>query len=185
MWPRLDQKTSVIVQGMTGKEGSRMASWMIQDGMNVVAGVSPGKGGTEVEGRPIFHSVKEACASHAGIAATCIVVPAPFVLSAVREAIEARIPLIHIFSERVPVHDVMEMRAAALKVGLIILGPSSVGYLQFPHFRLGYLGGRLRRDWLSHLAANLPRPFSKRSASCTQYRDHGTDTHRPCFHIAT
>jgi len=119
-----------------------MANWMIQSGTRVVAGVSPGSGGKEVEGCPIFNSVAEAKARFPGITATCIVVPAPFALSAVTEALEAGIPCVYVITERVPIRDVMEMRRMASEKNAVIFGPSSVGYLQFPQFRLGYLGGQ-------------------------------------------
>lgn len=140
-WRLFASDTPVMIQGMTGKEGQRMAQWLIQSGVNVVCGVTPGKGGQEVEGKPIFNSVADAKAAFPSVVASCVVVPRAFALSAVTEAIENNVPFINILTEQVPVHDVMAMKKVARERGSIILGPSSVGYLQFPKFRLGYLGG--------------------------------------------
>lgn len=128
---------TIIIQGMTGKEGSRMARWMISSGSNIVAGVTPGKGGQEIEGRSIFSTVKEA--PKADI--SCIVVPAAHVLSAAREALEAGIPFVHVLTENVSLHDAVEMRRLAKEKNVLLLGPASVGFLRFPDVRIGYLGG--------------------------------------------
>jgi succinyl-CoA synthetase alpha subunit len=141
-WPLFDATTQVLVQGITGKEGSRMTGWMIASGTNVVAGVTPGGAGKEVEGRPVFDTVAAAREKFPEAKTSCIVVPGAHVLSAVREGIEAGITCFQIITERVPVHDVLVMRKLAKEHGAVILGPSSVGYLQFPKFRLGYLGGQ-------------------------------------------
>jgi succinyl-CoA synthetase alpha subunit len=133
--------TPVMIQGITGKEGSRMTRWLKGSGVNVVAGVSPGHIGETVEGCPVFETVKELKAQFSDVAVSSIVVPAKFALNAVREAIDGGITFVHLITERVPVHDVLAMRTLAEARGVHILGPSSVGYLQFPAFRLGYLGG--------------------------------------------
>jgi succinyl-CoA synthetase alpha subunit len=140
-WPRFDASTQVLVQGMTGKEGARMAAWMIASGTNVVAGITPGKGGQEVDGRPIFNAVQDARKKFPDAQTSCVVVPGGAVLAAIKEGIEAGVTAFHILTEHVPVHDVLAMRALAAERRAVILGPSSVGYLQFPRFRLGYLGG--------------------------------------------
>lgn len=118
-----------------------MARWMIASGTDVVAGVTPGKGGQEVEGRPIFSSVAEARATFPDIEASSVVVPPLAVRGAVEDALAAGICVIHILTENVPVQDVVALRATASASNAKILGPSSVGYLEMPSFRLGYLGG--------------------------------------------
>jgi succinyl-CoA synthetase alpha subunit len=130
-------KSRILIQGMTGKEGSRMAKWMIASGANVVAGVTPGKGGQSVEGRPIFDSVKDA----PWVDVSCISVPAEHVLSATKDALEAGISFVYVLTENVSIHDVVEMRRSAKQKGAILLGPASVGFLHFPDTRIGYLGG--------------------------------------------
>lgn len=140
-WPAFDSSTQVLVQGMTGKEGSRMAAWMIASGTTVVAGVTPGKGGQTVEERPIFNSVREARERFPEARTSCVVIPGAAVLAAIREGIDAGVTVFHVLTERVPVHDVLALRTRASARGVTIFGPSSVGYLQFPAFRLGYIGG--------------------------------------------
>lgn len=132
---------AIAIQGITGKEGTRMAEWLLGSGMRVVGGVTPGKGGQDVMGKPVFNTVAELRAAFPDVAATCVTVPPERVLGAAREAMESGIPFVHVLAERVPVHDVLAMRALAQSTGATLLGPSSVGYLQFPKFRLGYLGG--------------------------------------------
>jgi len=131
----------VLIQGITGKEGSRMASWLLASGVNVVGGVTPGKGGQTVEGKPVFETVADARASFPECFVTSVVVPSGRVLGAVTDAVKAGMRFVHVLTEQVPVHDVMAMRRAASENGATILGPSSIGYLQFPRFRVGYLGG--------------------------------------------
>ncbi len=140
-WKLFDSETPVMIQGITGKEGARMARWLIASGINVVGGVTPGKGGQVVEGRPVWNTVAEARAAYPDLVVSSIVVPAPRALGAVEEAIAAGVTHLHILTEGIPVHDVLTMRQCASASGAVILGPSSVGYLQFPKFRIGYLGG--------------------------------------------
>lgn len=141
MWQRFLSETEVLIQGMTGKEGMRMAKWLLGSGVRVVAGVTPGKGGQTVEEKPIFNSVGEAKSAFPNITITSIVVPPMRVLGAVEDALSAGLRFIQILTENIPVHDVLAMRQKAQAAGAQILGPSSVGYLQFPKFRVGYIGG--------------------------------------------
>ncbi len=140
-WKIFAPSAGTLIQGMTGKEGMRMTKWLRQSGMQVCAGVTPGKGGKVVEACPIFDSVQEACQAFPQIEVTSIVVPATRVRGAVEEALAANIKYLHILTESVPVHDVVVVRTLARTQNAYILGPSSVGYLQFPAFRLGYIGG--------------------------------------------
>jgi succinyl-CoA synthetase alpha subunit len=131
----------VLIQGITGKEGTRMASWLIGCGVNVVGGVTPGKAGQAVEGRPVFGSVADARKAFPDCAVTSIVVPPSRVLGAVTDALVAGFRFVHILTEQVPVHDVIAIRRLAAGHEATVLGPSSIGYLQYPKFRIGYLGG--------------------------------------------
>lgn len=119
-----------------------MAAWMIASGTEVLAGVTPGKAGELVEGRPIFDSVADAKKEFPQIDTTSIVVPPLRVLEAVQSAFEAGVTYAHILSEGVPVHDVLRIRALAKQYDAAVLGPSSVG-LMFPteKWRVGYIGG--------------------------------------------
>src|SRR3989344_7115190 len=137
----VDKKTVVLVQGITGKEGARATKEMIEYGTKVVAGVTPGKGGTVTEdGVPVFNSVKEATNKFPEINASLIVVPAPFVYSATSEAIESNIPLVNILTEHVPVFDVARLIALAKRKNITIIGPSSVGIISPNKGKIGSIG---------------------------------------------
>ena len=137
----IDDKTRILVQGVTGKEGQRAAKVMLEYGSKVVAGVTPGKGGWTIEGIPVYNSVKEALATRQEINATLIVVPPTFAKSAALEAIENRIPLINMLTEGLPVRDAAEIIYAAKKNHLKFVGPSSIGILSPGKCRLGVIGG--------------------------------------------
>ncbi|MFZ2881306.1 MAG: succinate--CoA ligase subunit alpha, partial [Phototrophicaceae bacterium] len=103
----------VIVQGITGREGLSRARLMLDYGTQVVGGVTPGKGGQEAAGVPVFDSVKQACAELGNVDISVLFIPAPLVRSAALEAIDAGIKTLVIVPDRVPVYDVLEIDAAA------------------------------------------------------------------------
>ncbi len=121
----INKNTRVIVQGITGHQGSFHSNEMIKFGTKVVAGVSPGKAGTQVNGVPVFDTVEETL--HLEPNATMISVPAPYVLDAFYEAIDNGIKLIYILTEHVPVHDSMEMVNYARMKNAIVIGPNGPG----------------------------------------------------------
>ena len=100
----IDNNTKVIVQGITGRDGSFHAAKMKEYGTNVVGGTSPGKGGQEVDGIPVFNTVKEAVAA-TGANTSIIFVPAPFAKDAMLEAIDGGVKLVVCITEGVPVLD--------------------------------------------------------------------------------
>ncbi|MHB9031139.1 MAG: succinate--CoA ligase subunit alpha, partial [Candidatus Latescibacterota bacterium] len=124
----LNRATRVLVQGITGKIGSVQTHWMREYGTNIVAGVTPGKGGGEIEGVPVFDSVEEAVRA-TGAEASVFFVPAAGVLDAFFENVAAGIGLIVVVPEHVPVHDVLRMRALADDHGVFALGPTTPGIL--------------------------------------------------------
>ena len=124
----MDDSTRVIVQGITGRIGSIQTRWMLAYGTNVVAGVTPGKGGSTVEGVPVFDSVEEAV-KETGANASVFFVPAAFVLDAFLETVDEGVKLIVVVPEHIPVHDVMKMRAYAIENGVFALGPTTPGIL--------------------------------------------------------
>lgn len=136
----IDKKARVLIQGITGKEGSRAAKEMKNYGTTIVAGVTPGKGGQRVEGIPVFNSVALAKKAHPDISATLITVPAPFVLDAVLEAILNGISLINILAEKVPVSHVAKMIRIAELNQIRIVGPSSVGIISPKKGKIGSIG---------------------------------------------
>ena len=123
----VDAKTRVLVQGITGNEGSRHTLYMLQYGTKVVAGVTPGKGGQQVHGVPVYDSVEEAVRKHPEINTSIIFVPARFAADAVFEAIDAGIRLIVIITEHIPIHDAVRFVNYAKYKGSIIIGPNCPG----------------------------------------------------------
>lgn len=119
-------RTRVIIQGITGNVGRGFARRFLAGGTPLVGGVTPGRGGQVVEGLPVFDSCHEAAAS-VGANASFVVVPAPFVLDACFEAIDAGIRLMVLYIENIPLLDAMRMTAYARAKGAVILGPNSAG----------------------------------------------------------
>jgi succinyl-CoA synthetase alpha subunit len=138
----IDDTTRVIVQGITGKIGSIQTRWMLEYGTTVVGGITPGKGGTKVEGLPVFDSVEEAVAE-TGANASVFFVPAAFVLDAFYETVDAGIKLIVVIPEHIPVHDVMKIRAYALAKGVMAFGPTTPGILVPGKGKMGIMPGSL------------------------------------------
>ncbi len=137
----IDGNTTVLVQGITGREGSARTRFMLDYGTKVICGVTPGRGGSEVWGTPVFDSVKEATREFGSIDASVTFVPGPQVKDAVVEAIESGIRFIVVPAERVPLHDSLEMIALARRQGARILGPGSLGLLSSEKAAMGWLGG--------------------------------------------
>jgi len=138
----MDDSTRVIVQGITGRIGSIQTRWMLAYGTNVVAGVTPGKGGSTVEGVPVFDSVEEAV-KDAGANASVFFVPAAFVLDAFLETVDEGVKLIVVVPEHIPVHDVMKMRAYAIENSVFALGPTTPGILVPGKGKMGIMPGSL------------------------------------------
>ena len=139
----LSGKTRVVVQGMTGKEGAKAARAMMDYRTEVVCGVTPKKGGQEVEGKPIFNSVSESLQRFPEINTSAVYVPPFAVKDAVMEAINNNIQLINIMAERVPLKDVAYFLAAAKEKNISVVGPSSLGMIAPGIGRIGVVGGTL------------------------------------------
>jgi len=122
----IDRGTRVLVQGITGGEGSFWTRHMIELGTTVVAGVTPGKEGQEVEGAPVFHTVRRAVAQRPADAAM-IFVPPRFVKDAVYEALDAGIRKIVTVADGIPLHEALQIRAAALSCGARVIGGNTSG----------------------------------------------------------
>ncbi len=135
----VDSNTRLLVQGITGKEGHTHTSRSLEAGVQVVAGVTPGKGGQEVLGVPVYGSVDEAKAAHPEINATMILVPPRFVLSAATEAVQAEIPLIVIITEFVPTHDSLKIVNMAEEKGLTVVGPNTIGVISPGKSKVGIM----------------------------------------------
>jgi succinyl-CoA synthetase alpha subunit len=123
------QKQPVIVQGITGKYGTRHTKLMIEYGTNIVAGVTPGKGGQKFEDTvPIYETVKEAV-DKTGAKISIMFVPAKFFLGAAKDALEAGIKLLVAIPEHVPVQDTMKIVEIAKQKGAIVIGPNTPGVM--------------------------------------------------------
>ncbi len=134
-------KTKVLVQGITGKEGSKVALQMQNYSTKVLAGVTPGKGGQEVHGIPVYNTIAEALENHPGINTSLISVPNFACFGAMKEATEAKIPLINVFTEHVPIADSAKAIALARENGVRIVGPSSMGIISPGVGKVGQIGG--------------------------------------------
>ena len=137
----LTKDTTVVVQGITGREGSARAAFMKGYGTKVLAGVTPGRGGEDVSGIPVFNTVAEAVKAKGPIDASVTFVPGPGLKDAVYEAIDSGIKFIVSPVERVPLYDIMEMVAYAKLKGARILGPGSIGIISPGIAAAGWLGG--------------------------------------------
>jgi succinyl-CoA synthetase alpha subunit len=137
----LTKETKVIIQGITGREGSARAAFMKGYGTDVVAGVTPGKGGEKVSGIPVYNTVAEAVADKGPIDVSVTFVPGTGLKEAVMESVDSGVGLIVCPSERVPLYDIMEMLAYAQKNGSKILGPGSIGIISPGIAAVGWLGG--------------------------------------------
>jgi succinyl-CoA synthetase alpha subunit len=122
----LNQDTRAIVQGITGNVGRVQTYWMRQAGTPLVAGVTPGRGGQEVEELPVYDTVVAAVA-HTGANASVIFVPALFAREAAFEALAAGIKLIVIITEHIPLRDTLEIKARAGWAGATVIGPNCPG----------------------------------------------------------
>lgn len=124
----IDRNSRVLIQGITGGTGRSYARRMIKHGTPLVGGVSPGKGGESVEGVPVFNTMQEAVRS-TGADAVLSAVPTARALDAVYEVVEAGIRLMVLYTENVPLHDAVRMRAYAIARGMRLLGPNSAGVI--------------------------------------------------------
>jgi succinyl-CoA synthetase alpha subunit len=136
----VNENTRVIVQGITGRDGAARAKFMAEYGTKVLAGVTPGRGGSQVNGVPVYNTVAEAVKNHGPIDATLLFVPAPQLKAAVYEAIDAGIKYVGASAERVPLHDNMEIQAYARRHGVRLMGPGSMGVLTPGKAVLGWVG---------------------------------------------
>ncbi len=155
----VDGDTRVLVQGITGHQGTVHTRAMKEFGSKVVAGVTPGKGGSQVEGVPVFETVREAVTA-TGANASCIFVPAPYAKDALLEAVDAGVRLAVVVTEHIPFHDMLVMYHYARAKGTRIIGPncpgiaspgrSKVGIIPNVVFRPGRVGVISRSGTLTY-----------------------------------
>ncbi|MBZ5694017.1 MAG: succinate--CoA ligase subunit alpha [Acidobacteriia bacterium] len=141
----VDKSTRVIVQGLTGREGSFQTQQMIDYGTKVVAGVTPGKGGTEHLGVPVFDTVIEAVRG-TGANAAIAFVPPPFAADAILEAVDAELPLVICIAEGVPVLDMVPVAAALRNSKTRLIGPNCPGIISPGKCKLGIMPGFIHKQ---------------------------------------
>ena len=134
----LNETTRIIVQGITGTQGQFHTGQMLAYGSKIVGGVSPGKGGQEVHGVPVFDTVEEAMLKQP-VDASVIFVPAKLVKDCALEALEAGIKILVIVTEHVPLHDTMEIMAYAEKKQAEIIGPNTYGLISPGQCKIGIM----------------------------------------------
>ncbi len=138
----LSKETRVLVQGITGRDGSFHARKMKEYGTKVVAGVTPGKGGQEIDGIPVFNSVIEAVKKE-GANTSIIFVPAPFAKDAIYEAIDAGIKLIVVITEGIPAQDMAEVMDYIEGKDVRIIGPNCPGIIAPEIAKVGIMPGHI------------------------------------------
>ena len=141
----VDKSTRLVVQGLTGKEGTFHAKQMVEYGTNVVAGVTPGKGGTTHEGIPVFNTVADAV-KEAGANASVIYVPPSFAADAVMEAADAGIPVIVCITEGIPTLDMVKVREYLRDKPVRLIGPNCPGIISPGKCKIGIMPGHIHRE---------------------------------------
>jgi succinyl-CoA synthetase alpha subunit len=137
----VDESTRIVVQGATGREAKLRIRLMQNYGTQVLAGVTPGKGGQIAEGAPIYNTVLEAVQQHPGINTAAIFVPAGAARVAAFEALDAGIRVITLHPERVPQQDMLEVIAYAKRYGAYVVGPNTIGIISPGKGLVGMIGG--------------------------------------------
>ncbi len=140
----IDENTRVIVQGITGRDGSFHAKQMIEYGTRVMGGVTPGKGGQSLESKPVFNSVKEAFDA-TGADASVIFVPAKFASGAIREAADGGIKLIICITEGIPILEMLDNYRYIKEKNTVLIGPNCPGIISPEKSKIGIMPGKIHK----------------------------------------
>ncbi|MGA1001637.1 MAG: succinate--CoA ligase subunit alpha [Litorivicinaceae bacterium] len=140
----INKNTKVICQGFTGKNGTFHSEQAISYGTKMVGGVTPGKGGTEHLGLPVFNTVADAVQA-TGADASVIYVPAPFVMDSIMEALDAGIQIIVCITEGVPTLDMLKCKVACDSAGVVLIGPNCPGVITPDECKIGIMPGHIHK----------------------------------------
>ena len=141
----VDKSTRLIVQGITGKEGTFHTKQMVEYGTNIVGGVTPGKGGTTHEGIPVFNSVADAV-KEAGANASVIYVPPSFAADAIMEAADAGIAVVVCITEGIPTLDMVKVKEYLKARPTRLIGPNCPGIISPGKCKIGIMPGHIHRE---------------------------------------
>lgn len=141
----VNKSTRLVVQGITGKEGTFHTKQMVEYGTNVVGGVTPGKGGTTHEGIPVFNTVADAV-KEAGANASVIYVPPSFAADAVMEAADAGIPVVVCITEGIPTLDMVKVKEYLKDKSTRLIGPNCPGIISPGKCKIGIMPGHIHRE---------------------------------------
>ena len=141
----VDEKTRVVVQGITGNEGLFHTKQMTEYGTKVVAGVTPGKGGQKIEGIPVFNSVMEAV-KETGANGSAIFVPPAFAADAIMEAADSGVSMVVCLTEGIPTLDMVMVRKYLKEKGTKLVGPNTPGIISPGKCKIGVMAGYIHRQ---------------------------------------